>query len=678
MNIIKKPLNIRVAKSAGFCFGVKRACEAVYDLLPNNNIYLLGELIHNDSVMNEMLLKGAKIVEKVSDIKKNATAVIRAHGVSQTTILELEENKIKYSDQTCPYVKKIHSIVSEEQKKGRQVIIFGKETHPEVIGIAGWCENAIITMDFSKIQHLINKNSKISLVAQTTVEKEKFNSFIELLKKASDEVLVFDTICQATKTRQDEALKLASETDLMLVIGGKKSSNTIELYNKAKAVNKNTYLIENEKDPIINEIRYQNKLKNILYTKINDVGVTAGASTPSSSIEEVIAVMFDENNFTNEEFEKELENYLVSPVHTGRTVTGTVEQITETEVRINIPGYKGVGIIPADELSDDSSVNPIDLIKIGDEITAVVTKPNDLEGFCLLSKKRIDEKVNMSLIREAFENDTILDGRVVSVIKGGLLVSINGARIFVPASLASLRFVKDLNSLNNTAVRLKVIEFDERKNRATGSIKAVLATEQKVIQDAFWETVQEGQEFKGIVKSLTNFGAFVDIGGIDGLVHITELSWGRIKHPSDILKVDQEIDVYIKSLDKEKKKISLGYKKDSENPWADFEKKINLNDVVECKIVRIVPFGAFAEIIPGMDGLIHISQISNKHISKVEEELSLGMVVSAKVIEINPETKKISLSIRELLEPEERKEATSETEEAVEENAAEVVEAVEE
>jgi 4-hydroxy-3-methylbut-2-enyl diphosphate reductase len=304
---------------------------------------------------------------------------------------------------------------------------------------------------------------------------------------------------------------------------------------------------------------------------------------------------------------------------------------------------------------------------MGDEITAVVTKPNDLEGFCLLSKRRMDEKVNMSLIREAFENDAVLDGKVVSVIKGGLLVSINGARIFVPASLSSLRFVKDLNSLNNTAVRLKVIEYDERKNRATGSIKAVLATEQKVVQDAFWETAQEGKEFKGIVKSLTNFGAFVDIGGVDGLVHITELSWGRIKHPSDVLKVDQEIDVYIKTLDREKKKISLGFKKMSENPWADFASKINLNDVVECKIVRIVPFGAFAEIFPGMDGLIHISQISNKHISKVEDELSLGMIVSAKVIEINAETKKISLSIRELLEPEERKE-TAENEEAVAED----------
>ena len=373
--------------------------------------------------------------------------------------------------------------------------------------------------------------------------------------------------------------------------------------------------------------------------------------------------MSDERILTNEEFEKELENYLVSPVHTGRRVTGTVEQITETEVRINIPGYKGVGIIPVDELSDDS-VKPEEMLKIGDEVTAVVTKPNDAEGYAMLSKKRIDSIVNMGLIKDAFDNNTILSGKIVQVIKGGVLVSTNSVRIFVPASLASLRYIADLNSLINTDVRLRVIEFDDKKNRATGSIKAVLAEEYKEKETAFWSTAEEGKVFNGVVKSLTNFGAFVDLGGIDGLVHITELSWSRIKHPSDVVKVGQEIEVYIKSLDKEKKKISLGYKKDSENPWNTFAKTAQINDVVECKIVRLVPFGAFAEIFPSVDGLIHISQIANKHIAKPEDELSVGMFVTAKIIELDLDKKKISLSMRELLAPEERKASDEEAEAA--------------
>ena len=374
---------------------------------------------------------------------------------------------------------------------------------------------------------------------------------------------------------------------------------------------------------------------------------------------------------TNQEFEKELENYLVSTVHTGRRVTGTVEQITETEVRINIPGYKGVGIIPVDELSDEP-LSPENMLKIGDEVTAVVTKPNDLEGFAMLSKKRIDSVVNMGIVKDAFDNNKILSGKIVQIIKGGVLVSTNSVRVFVPASLASLRYVADLNTLLNTDVSLKIIEFDEKKNRATGSIKAVLAEEYKVKETAFWSTAEEGKAYNGIVKSITNFGAFVDIGGIDGLVHITELSWSRIKHPSDVVKLGQAIEVYIKSLDKEKKKISLGYKKDSENPWNTFSASAKVNDVVECKIVRLVPFGAFAEILPSVDGLIHISQIANKHIAKPEDELSVGMVVSAKIIELDLEKKKISLSMRELLAPEERKADSEEASESEAENVSEI------
>lgn len=665
-------MNVQLAKSAGFCFGVKRACDAVYRALEEGKqLYLLGELIHNSRVMSDIEQKGGKTVETVSQIPAGGIAVIRAHGVPLCVTEELKEKNISYIDMTCPFVKKIHNIVAEESKKGQKIIIYGKKEHPEVIGISGYCDNPLVTMDYDEIKDFIHPDDQISVVAQTTVEKDKFYNFIKFLKKGCNLVSIFDTICSATNERQAEAEHLAKVSDVMFVIGGKKSSNTIELYQKSKAVLEHTYLIES-KEELMQLFRNHPTLKNNLYTNFNVIGVTAGASTPAVSIEEVIAVMAEEKMMTSE-FAEQLENYLVSPVHINKRVTCTVEQITETEVRVSIPGYKGLGYIPADELTDDSSLKPADLVKIGDEINAIVIKPNDVEGTCLLSKKRVDSEQNMVAIKEAFDNQSILEGKVVAVIKGGLLVSVNSVRVFVPASQASLRYVQDLSAMMNTTVSLKIIDFDERRNRATGSVKAVLAAEQKAKEEAFWATAEEGKTYQGTVKSLTTFGAFVDIGGVDGLVHITELSWSRIKHPSEVVKVGQEIEVYIKALDTEKKKISLGFKKECDNPWNKFMDTVNLNDTITVKIVRIVPFGAFAEILPGVDGLIHISQIANKHIAKPEDELSLGMTVEVKVIEIDAEKKKVSLSMRELLAPSEQKGA-QEAEEATEEAAPEATE----
>lgn len=664
-------MELYIAKTAGFCFGVKRACDAVYNALPKKKIFLLGELIHNNSVMNDIISKGGILIDDIKKITPDGTCVIRAHGITPKLKNEITQKNIDCMDMTCPYVEKIHKIVSEETKKGQKIIIFGKKAHPEVTGIAGHSENPIISMDFNEVKDLINPEDKISIVAQTTVEKEKFICFFNALKEKCENVTLFDTICSATRHRQTEAVGIAKKSDFMIVIGSPGSSNSQELFKKCENVQKNTVLIENSNDLFrhfgidTDDEQRINKLKNILYTKFKGVGVTAGASTPQSSIEEVITVMSEERTTTTSEFEKELENYLVSPVHTGKTVTGIVEQITETEVRINIAGYKGVGIIPLDELTDDSTLKPSDIVKVKDEITAKVIKPNDLEGYCLLSKKSVDSLLNISKIKEAFENNEILVGKVVKALEKGIIVSSNSVQVFVPAPLTSLRFVQDLSTMVNQEVRFKVIEFDERKNRAKGSIKAVLAEEQKAIEDSFWSSVEEGKSYTGTVKSLTNFGAFVDLGGVDGLIHITELSWTRIKHPSDVIKEGDSVEVYIKAIDAEKKKISLGYKKSEDNPWTIFTTNYNLNDVVDCKIVRIVPFGAFAQIIPGVDGLIHISQIADKHVAKPEDELKIGETVQAKIIEIKDEegAKRVSLSIRELIAPK--------TEEAPEEEKAE-------
>jgi len=660
-------LKIAVAKTSGFCFGVKRAVDGAYSALKDGKLYLFGELIHNGDVMRDLIKKGAIVAESIDEVPENSVCVIRAHGEKKEIIEKLRNKNVRILDLTCPYVEKIHRIVEKEADNTDKTVIFGKKDHPEVLGIASFGKNPIVALNISGLEDKIKKSDRVTLVSQTTMEKNAFYEFGEALKEICDNVKIYDTVCLATKKRQEEAFEIAKNVGLMIVIGGKKSSNTKELYLKCKSVCENTVLIENINELFshFNILESQNmsdkikSLKNILYTKQKGVGVTAGASTPHSIIEEVITVMTEERISTSE-FEKELENYLVSPVHTGKTVTGTVEQLTETEVRINIPGYKGVGIISLDELTDDSSKKPSDIVNVGDEITAKVIKPNDAEGYCLLSKKSVDSLVNVGKIKEAYESGEIVSGKVVSVVRGGLVVSVNSVRVFVPAPLASLRYVQDLTEMVNTEVNLKIVDFDDKRNRAKGSIKAVLEAEQKKLEDEFWANVEVNKTYTGKVKSLTSFGAFVDIGGVDGLIHITELSWARIKHPSEVVKEGETVEVYVKAIDEEKKKISLGYKKDSENPWLLFTSKYGINETVECKIVRIVPFGAFAEIIPGVDGLIHISQIANKHVAKPEDELSVGQVVSAKIIDVDDETKKVSLSIRELLEPEILPEQTAE------------------
>lgn len=661
-------MKIKIARSAGFCFGVKRAVEEACKALKSGGAYLLGELIHNEAVMDSLKKRGAVLATSAEEIPENALCIIRAHGEKKEVVEKLLKKNVKILDLTCPYVKKIHKTAESQYDISDKTVIFGKKSHPEVLGIASYGKNPIAALSLEELRDKIKKSDRVTLVSQTTMEKNAFLKFADGLNEICDNVTVFDTVCSATKQRQTEAEELAKSVDLMIVIGGKNSSNTRELYSKCAMVCENTLLIENADELFkhfeIPELSVKGDriklLKNIIYTKFKGVGVTAGASTPKGIIEEVITVMTEERISTSE-FEKELENYLVSPVHTGKTVTGTVEQITETEVRINIPGYKGVGIVPLDELTDDGSKKPCDLVQIGDEITAKVIKPNDAEGYCMLSKKSIDSLVNVAKIKEAYENGEIVSGKVVSVVRGGLVVSVNSVRVFVPAALASLRFVKDLSVFVNNEVSLKIVDFDDRRNRAKGSIKAVLEEEQKKLADAFWESVEVGNKYTGTVKSLTSFGAFVDIGGVDGLVHITELSWARIKHPSEVVKEGDVVDVYVKSIDAEKKKISLGYKKDIDNPWLIFTSKYGINESVECKIVRLVPFGAFAEIIPGVDGLIHISQIANEHIAKPEDALSIGQVVTAKIIDVDDDTKKVSLSIRELLGDAE----TAESEEAV-------------
>lgn len=642
---------ITVAKTAGFCYGVKRAVDNVYkQAAEGRKIATLGPVIHNPQVIADLERRGVIVCGAVSDIPEGYTAVIRAHGVPQRVYDELEGRE--YIDLTCPFVSKIHKIVNEHYKKGYKIVIVGDKNHPEVIGINGWCGDSALIINSPDEQIDENlSNYDVCIVAQTTIKREIFVQTVQILKKTCKSTLIFDTICSATRDRQEEAVQLAKASDMMLVVGGRESSNTRKLFEISKQYCDNTYHIET----------YEEIPQKSTYKKI---GITAGASTPVSIIEEVVKAM-SENLKNEESFAELFEQYEGKALSNGDIIDGTVVEVRSNEVIVDLGGFKYNGQLAADQLSDDPSLKPSDVVKEGDTIKVYVVGVNDGEGKVVLSRKKLVAMESWNKIKAAYESGEILEGKIIKAVKGGLIALTEGSQVFIPARQASERFVQDLQSFVDTTVQYRIIEIDERRKRVIGSVRVILEEKKKAAEEAFWASAEVGKRYHGTVKSLTNFGAFVDIGGVDGLVHISELSWNKIKHPSEVVKEGDVLDVYIKDLNPETKKISLGFKKAEDNPWVIAQTKIHKGDVVKCKIVRMLPFGAFAEIIPNVDGLIHISQIADRRIGKPEDVLTIGQEVEAKVTDVNWDEKKISLSIRELIAPSAEKTETKEEEEKV-------------
>ena len=621
---------IKVAKSAGFCFGVDRAVKLVYGELEkgNKSVATLGPIIHNADVVNDLTDKGVRIADSVDDLKEGEKAVIRSHGVGKKIYEGLDQKGNAYIDATCPFVARIHKIVREKTEEGYFILIAGDKDHPEVQGIVGHCdENYYVFKDEDQLKSFFSKNyknleKKLAIVAQTTYNILIWGECLKVIPKDDENILVFDTICNATSQRQSDAALLSKEVDVMIVVGGKNSSNTIKLYNVCSE-NCPSYHIENADE------LYSLNLKNA-----EKIGITAGASTPAYIIKEVqntmAEILEDDINF-----EEALEQSF-KKVHTGERVKGYIAAVNNSEAIVDI-GTKHTGYVPLSELTDDQTKKPSDIVSVGEEVDLIVTKINDQEGIVTLSKKKVDELVGFDNISKAKEEDAVLDGVVLNVVKGGILVSVDGVRVFVPASQTGLGRDKNLDELLKQKVQIKIIEVNESRRRAVGSIKAVAKAQREAAKAAFWETAEIGKVYKGEVKSLTNYGAFVDLGGIDGMVHISELSWGRIKHPSQVVKVGDILEVYIKELDKESGRISLGFKKAEDNPWVKFQNNYNVGDVVKATIVSITPFGAFAQIIEGVDGLIHISQIADKRVDNVNDVLSVGQEVDVKITEIDLE-----------------------------------------
>ena len=641
--------NIITAKSAGFCFGVSRSVSMAEKLLEEGRAYSLGSLIHNDDVVSYLGAKGLEVINSPAELPEGGRVIIRSHGVSRDVYRELDEKKAVICDATCPKVKKIHELASEASDAGRFVIIIGMHGHPEVEAVGGWCEEHAICENASELAQLFSKKAElldklITMVVQTTQTRSNFTECANFLKKMCTNIQIFDTICGATSMRQEEAAKIAALCDAMVVIGGKHSANSVHLAEICRRECGNVQFISNAEELDMDKL-----------SGAGSVGITAGASTPSWVIKEVSNKMSEEIKIdatAAEEKEMSFDEMLeesIKTIYNGDKVTGYVMAITGTEISVDI-GTKYSGFIPTTEFTDDG-INVEDAVKVGDTIEAVVVRVNDVEGTVMLSKKRLDAAKSWTAVEEAVENGNFLEGVVTEENKGGIVVSVKGVRVFVPASQSGLPKEADMSQLLKQKVRVKITEVNRGRKRVVGSIRAVAQKERRERAEAIWNEMEIGNRYHGTVKSMTSYGAFVDIGGIDGMVHVSEMSWSRIKNPAEMFNIGDEVDVYVINFDREKRKISLGYRDPAENPWTKFTSAYNVGDTAEVKIVKLMTFGAFAEVIPGVDGLIHISQIANRRIGKPEEVLSVGDVVEAKITAIDMENHKISLSIRALAEP---------------------------
>ena len=639
-----------VARSAGFCFGVSRSVRMAEELLDSGaKCSSLGELIHNADVVGALSARGLRLINSPEEAEGGERVLIRAHGVAESVQRALERTGAQVVDATCPKVKFIHNIVSEASREGRFVIIIGMRRHPEVEGICGWCGAHEVFENAEELDAWLVQNSDfwdkpLTVVVQTTQTHGNFTECCNILKKRCTNLKISDTICTATSARQQEAEKLASECDAMVVIGGKHSANSLHLAQ-----------ICSEHCGCVQFIEKCDELDMDKVTDADTIGLTAGASTPASIIKEVRNKMSDEIKVEESavEAEKSFDEMLeetLKTIYNGDKVTGHVVAITGTEISVDL-GTKYSGFIPTSEFTDDG-VKVEDVVKVGDTIEAVVVRVNDVEGTVMLSKKRLDAAKSWNEIEEAAESGAVLEGVVSGENKGGVVVNVKGVSVFVPASQTDLPRDAELSQLIKKTVRLKITEVNKARKRVVGSIRRVAQAERRDRIESIWNEIEVGKKYNGVVKSLTSYGAFVDIGGIDGMVHVSELSWSRIKQPSEVLSVGDEVEVYVISFDKEKRKISLGYKDPNGNPWTVFTNTYGVGSVAKVTIVKLMPFGAFAEVLPGVDGLIHISQIANRRIGKPEDVLTVGDVVDAKITAIDEEKHKISLSIRALSEPE--------------------------
>ena len=675
-------MKITVADNSGFCFGVKRALEITENEIKKQldkssedvetrdaGLFTCGPLIHNEGVTDELKRKGCGIIDSLSEAEAGDTVIVRSHGETESFYKEAADKGVTLVDATCPFVSKIHNLVKEASSVGKTIIIVGDPNHQEVIATAGWCNSKPYIVE-SKDDAMDIPQGDYFLVCQTTIRKEILDEISLCLKERGIFPEIQNTICNATTLRQDSCAKLAKESDAMVVIGGKNSSNTAKLFEISKTYCANSFFAENISDLPLKELE-----------KYNKIGVSAGASTPQSAIKEVIAKMSEV--ITNQNAPKEsmddfmdvIESSLRLPKN-GEIVTGTVHQVSDKEVIVNL-GYKKDGVLPAEEVSLEEGQTLTDVFKPDDEIQAKVIKTDDGDGSILLSKKRLELSEHWTEINEAHENHSIINVKITKAVNGGVIAAYKEVTGFIPMSQLSDRYVEadKAEEYIGETMDVRVTRVDPRKNRAVFSHKAVIMEEKQKQIANIWENLHVGDVVEGTVMRFTDYGAFVDIGGLDGLLHISEISWGKLRHPEEVLEINQKVNVKILSMNQEKNKISLGLKQITPEPWSVIDEKYQIGAVVPGKVVQIKEYGAFVELEPGLDGLVHISEVANKRVANISDELTVGQEVNTKILDIDTERKRISLSIKATMDDAEAPEEASEEAPADEVEAAPVEEA---
>ena len=666
---------IKISEYSGFCFGVKRAVDMIEKSIAESGrrIFCLGELRHNPLFNESLKSRGVTFITagEIKDLPPDALLFIRTHGVPKQVMEEAEARGVEYIDATCPYVKKIHGIVGA-QGESTVVMTVGDANHPEVQGIISWAKGE--SRVFSGPEEIkdafpagFRDERDCILTVQTTYSGKEWDKCRELIKGFFPNCRIYDTICSVTGNRQKAVYELAAESDLTVVVGGRNSSNTAKLYSIAKSVCRDALLIESaaELDEHAGLVRSAKKK-----------AIAAGASTPSGIIQEVYNKMAD---IAKEELSfAEMLDQSFKTLNTGERVTGIVSAVNPNEVKVDL-GTKHTGILPYDEITSESGVDLNDLFKVGDEIEVMCGKFSDSDGTVMLSKKKIDAHKYWDAIKAAAESGEHLEGTVKEIVKNekgyaGVIIPFGPNRVFIPASQTGIPKGEDLEPLKGQTVSFRIIDVNDSRKRAVGSIRSSARTARKAAEEEFFATAKAGDKFEGKVRALMSYGAFISLGPVDGMLHISEMSWGRLKKPSDMFKEGDVVNVYIKEIDRERKRISLGYKTEENDPWNVFAGKYKVGDVVEATIVSVLPFGAFAEILPDLDGLIHISQLSDKPVQNPASVVRVGDKVNVKITAADFERRRLSLSIRALLTGEEAAEEAPAAEETVEE----VKEAVEE
>ena len=637
-------MKVTIAEACGFCYGVRRAVDMASQA--ETGTKTLGPIIHNPQVVARLSAQGVAPVDSLDEVGDGETVLIRSHGVGPSVYEEASRRGIRVIDATCPHVKKAQQDAKKIVEEGKNLVIIGEKAHPEVISISQWGANRAIIIDREIEAEQISFSESLGVVVQTTFSQEQFKRIAEILKTKTNDLDVHMTICTATQQRQNAAVELAGKVDAMIVVGGRNSANTGRLAQVCREQGCPTYHIETAAE-----------LDTAAFRGMNHIGITAGASTPDWIIQEVVDIMENLQAEGTEVMSEELldqYDYEENPKK-GDVVKGTVISVNDDAAYVSI-GTKAEAILPKKEIAVPAPEKASDVIHVGDELTVEIANNIKEEGSIVVSLVKMKKVEDWKEVRDAFENDQLVECVGKETNKAGLVVSIKSLRGFIPLSQGDVKFVKSLDNLVGQTFQVKVIDIDEHKNRLVLSRKAVLEAEREQKRAEALQNIEEGAVLEGTVVKIMPYGAFIVLGGVEGMLHISDISWKRVSSVDAVLQVGEKLNVLVQKFDQERNRISLSLKALQKNPWIAAIEKFEVGDVVKGEVKKLLPFGAILAIDPELQGLLHVSELTEKRGAVVKDLVNIGDVMNVKIIGIDTDKKKISLSVLAIQKDEEEQE----------------------